>query len=98
MKKYYIYILEGRNHWYYVGHTNDLERRIIEHKTRKGGKYTYIKFKGNLLLRHFEEFNTRKEAEKRELQLKGWSRKKKEALMKRDIDKLEKLAKKKFNN
>lgn len=97
MKKYYTYIVEGSNHWYYVGQTNNIFRRITEHKVGKGGRYTYFKFRGKLLLRYVEEFDTRQEAEDREKQLKGWSRKKKEALMKRNIDKLEKLAKKRFN-
>ncbi len=97
MKKYYTYILEGENHWYYVGQTNDIWRRVTEHKVGKGGGYTRFKFKGSLLLRYVEEFDTRKEAEERGLQLKGWSRKKKEALMKRNINELEGLAKKNFN-
>jgi len=98
MKKYYTYILEGYNHRYYIGYTNDMARRLEEHRTGKGGRYTTKKFKGRLLLRYMEEFNTREKAEKRELQIKGWTRKKKEALIYGSKNDLTELAKKKFIN
>jgi len=95
--KYYTYILEGNNHWYYVGSTNNVDKRLEEHKIGKGGYYTYHKFEGKLLLRYTEIYNTREEAEAREKQLKGWTRKKKEALMAKNKDKLIQASKKIFN-
>lgn len=95
--KYYTYIIQGENHWYYVGSTNDLFRRIQEHQLGKGGYFTHHKFKGKLILRYYEEFNAREEAEAREMQLKGWTRKKKEALMKDNKKQLRYLSKKKTN-
>ena len=49
------------------------------------------------MLRHLEMYESREEAEKREKQLKGWTRKKKEALIRENEDQLKKFAKKNFN-
>ena len=87
----------GENNKLYVGQTNNIIRRLEEHKTGKGGKYSTRKFKGILMLRHLEMYKTREEAEKRENQLKGWTRKKKEALIKENENQLKKFAKKNFN-
>lgn len=50
------------------------------------------------MLRHLEIYETREEAEKREKQLKEWTRKKKEALIMENEDQLKRFSKKNFNN
>ena len=62
----------------------------------KGGYYTHHKFGGKLLIKCIEIYNTREEAEAREKQLKGWPRKKKEALIVGSNNQLIKLSKKNF--
>ena len=63
---FYIYILysESANR-YYIGHTNDPERRLIEHNTSDGIKFT-TKFRPWILLLSFEVSNVRGDAIKME--------------------------------
>lgn len=77
---WFVYILVCSDRSYYVGITPDLKRRINEHKNGKGGTWTSAR--RPVTLKYSERLKTRREAEQRELQLKGWSRKKKEALIK----------------
>ncbi len=73
MNYYYVYILASkRNGTLYIGVTNNLERRIAEHKagTLKGFTQQY----GVSALVHFEYFNDINEAIRREKQLKKWNR------------------------
>ncbi|MBP8791991.1 MAG: GIY-YIG nuclease family protein [Lutibacter sp.] len=92
MKFYFVYILKCADDSYYVGITNDVERRLIEHNSNKKiHSYTFTK-RPNLLV-WFEQFTTPDEAICREKQLKGWSRKKKEALINENWDNLIELSK-----
>lgn len=75
-----VYILECSDKSYYVGITPNLKRRINEHQIGKGG--TWTKARRPVKLKYAEKLKTRKTAEQREIQLKSWSRKKKEALIK----------------
>ncbi len=88
-----IYILLCANNKFYVGCTSDLERRLQEHQSGRGADFT----KGHLPfeLVYTEEYSTLEEAYKRERQLHGWSRAKKEALMRGDIEALKQLSKSK---
>jgi putative endonuclease len=87
-----VYILECSDGSYYTGVTNDLERRLWEHSTGFDIKcYTYSK--RPVKLRYYETTHDIKQAILREKQLKGWSRKKKEALFKEDWQELIKLSK-----
>ena len=70
--------------------TENLEKRVFEHKN--GYSPTTKKF-SNIELVYSEKYGTYREAEKRELQLKGWSIAKKKALITRDKDLLIKLSK-----
>ncbi|OAQ42170.1 excinuclease ABC subunit C [Pedobacter psychrophilus] len=80
MKSYYVYLLTNKNNTViYTGFTNDLKRRIWEHKFDKGSKFT-TKYNCNKLI-YYEEFNTPYDGIAREKQLKGGSRAKKEALI-----------------
>ena len=74
MKEYYVYILANkRNGTIYIGMTNDLERRIKEHKLKEVKGFTE---KYNLdKLVYFETFSNNSDAFIRERQLKKWNRK-----------------------
>lgn len=88
---YSVYIVECSDGSYYVGVTNDLERRLWEHNTGFNiGCYTYSR--RPIKLKCYETTHDIKQAILREKQLKGWSRKKKEALFKEDWNELIKLS------
>lgn len=79
--QYFVYILCTRNFkLLYVGVTNDLSRRLLEHISGKYDGYTR-RYQVHYLL-YFEEFKYIDKAIKREKELKGWIRKKKLALIK----------------
>jgi putative endonuclease len=76
---YFVYILECKNKSLYTGITSDLDRRMKEHFSGKGCKYTAA-FKAKKL-RYAEKHKTRSNASKREARIKGWTRKQKLALI-----------------
>ncbi|MDO8728395.1 MAG: GIY-YIG nuclease family protein [bacterium] len=76
---HFVYILECADKSLYVGCTNNLERRLKQHNNSKWGAH-YTKIRRPVVLRYKEEFNTLREARKRELEIKGWRREKKFAL------------------
>jgi putative endonuclease len=79
-KIYYVYILTNwNNRVMYIGMTNDLERRIYEHKNKLIDGFTK-KYNVNKLV-YFEETNDVKVAIDREKQIKGWLRTKKDNLV-----------------
>lgn len=82
---FYVYILRSSSNQLYIGQTNNLEKREKQqiNKTTKSAKY--IRDGDTFSLVYFEEYLTRQEAMKREKQLKGWTRAKKEALISGDI-------------
>lgn len=87
---YYVYILKCQNGRYYIGHTNNLNHRLHQHQTNNhGSKHTKDFIFSNFL--YHETFSNRATAMKREKQIKGWSRKKKEALMQQDYTGLKRL-------
>jgi putative endonuclease len=77
MKKiYYVYLLASRkNGTLYTGVSNDLYRRIYQHKNKEVKGFTQ-KYTVNILV-HFEETDDIAVAIAREKQIKGWLRKKK---------------------
>lgn len=91
--KGYTYILKVSNGQYYVGSTTNLERRLAEHQRGEGAKFTKAYLPVELV--YCEEFPQIGEAFKREKQLQKWSRAKKEALIKGDIEALLLLSKSK---
>lgn len=94
MHKYYVYILECGDRSFYIGMTNNLERRLIEHDTAQDpSAYTYSRQPTKLVW--CENFQSPMAAITVEKQLKGWSRKKKEALIAGRFDLLPELAKSK---
>lgn len=90
MAKGFMYILECADNSYYTGSTNDLERRLWEHQNYFGANYTKKRLPIKLV--YFEEYERIDEAFYREKQVQGWSRKKKEALIKGLSDDLKKFA------
>lgn len=87
----YTYILLCSNGEYYVGSTEDLDKRLQEHQSGRGCDFTKAHLPVKLV--YTEEYPTIEEAYKRERQLHGWSKAKKEALICGDIDKLKQLSK-----
>lgn len=83
MTFYYVYILEtiGKNNKkrFYTGYTNNLKRRLEEHKNGRGAKFCRGK---KIELKYFETYTERKEAMRRELEIKTFSRKEKFVLIK----------------
>jgi len=90
----WMYILECADGSYYVGSTNDLERRLIEHQEGRGARYTTRRLPVKLV--YSEEYNHVAEAFEREKQVQNWSRAKREALINNNREILPELAKKKF--
>ena len=87
---FWVYILRCADGSYYTGHTDSLEKRIAEHSS--GAVPGYTTSRRPLRLAFACDFETREEALGAELQIKGWSRAKKEALMSDDWSKLSELA------
>lgn len=74
-----VYILECSDSTYYVGCTNNLQKRLQEHNhQKKGARYT--KIRRPVVLKHHEEFTTLSQARKREAEIKRWKRSEKEKL------------------
>jgi putative endonuclease len=88
--KGYMYILLCSNGQYYTGSTNDLERRMVQHNNGEGANFTRKHLPVKLV--YFEEFDRIDDAFYREKQVQGWSRKKKEALINGEFNKLHSLS------
>jgi predicted GIY-YIG superfamily endonuclease len=86
-----VYLLRCSNGSYYVGHTDDIARRLEEHNSGKGAEHTR-KYRPVRLL-YTESFEDEQDAIRRELQIKHWSHAKKAALAAGDVQALKKLAK-----
>jgi predicted GIY-YIG superfamily endonuclease len=87
---FYVYILRCRDNTYYCGHTDNMDIRMDQHAQGQIG-YTAKRKPVELLWQ--TEFASRDEALAVELQLKGWSRAKKEALMRNDWKTIQQRAK-----
>ncbi|EQD73084.1 Excinuclease ABC C subunit domain protein [mine drainage metagenome] len=86
-----LYILECADGSLYIGHTDDLNRRLEQHGQGQGGAYTAARRPVKLV--HAEAFETRYEALTMERKLKGWRRAKKLAYMAGDWGAVGALAK-----
>jgi len=80
-KSYFVYILRTSSNTLYVGQTNNFEKRIHDHRDKKGKGSKYIRSFDTFELVHKEEFESRTEAMKRENQLKKMTKKEKEKLL-----------------
>ena len=74
-----VYILRTSSNTLYIGQTNNLQKRVLEHQRKTAKSAKYIRYFDKINLVYSERFDTRQEAMKREWQLKKWSRAKKEA-------------------
>jgi putative endonuclease len=88
---WYVYILKCQNDAFYTGMTDNLTRRLDEHISGKGGHYT--KYNRPQRIIYHEIFSNQSEAEKREQQLKHWSKAKKLALIQGNQSELIRLSK-----
>ena len=91
MKRYYVYILKCSDNSYYTGITNNIDRRLNEHNFGLN-KDCYTFNKRPLDLVFWTEFNDVNQAIAFEKQVKGWSRKKKEAIINDKWEDLKKLS------
>jgi putative endonuclease len=91
MKNMYVYILECADDSFYTGVTNDVGRRFIEH-IRGLHETSYTFNRRPLKLVYCKQFDSPMKAINYEKQLKRWSRAKKMALIRNDIDLLHELA------
>ena len=89
--EFYVYILECSDGSYYTGHTDNLESRLHQHHLAYFSQ-CYTASRLPVLLVYKQGFATREEALSSERQIKGWRRKKKQALIKEDWERLKKLA------
>lgn len=78
-KSYWVYILASRTRVLYVGVTNDLARRVAQHRAGEGSAFTKRYCVHRLV--HAEEYPDVRDAIRREKELKGWRRDRKLALV-----------------
>lgn len=91
MSQSFVYIMSNKRlTTLYIGVTNNLERRVFEHKMREGSKFT-TKYKLNRLV-YYEEFEDITDAIAREKQLKNWHKEWKWNLIKSDNPELKDLS------
>lgn len=93
MQKFYVYILKCSDGSYYTGQTSNIENRLAQHQNGLLDCYTFSRRPVTLVFS--EEFLSRSDAFKWERQIKGWTRKKKEALIAKNWNLLSALSKKK---
>ncbi len=87
----YVYILECSDHSFYTGVTNDIGRRVEEHQSGENKEaYTYSRRPVKLVYSEF--FIDPTDAINFEKQIKGWTRKKKIALINGDFKELVRLS------
>jgi putative endonuclease len=80
MNKWSVYIVQCSDGSYYCGISKDVTQRVATHNSGRGAKYT--KSRRPVVLRYVEEVGSVGQALKREREVKGYSRKKKESLFK----------------
>ncbi|MBI3715612.1 MAG: GIY-YIG nuclease family protein [Betaproteobacteria bacterium] len=87
---FWVYILKCKDNSYYTGHTDNLEARVSMHSAGSIDGYTATRLPVSLVFS--EQFVTRLEALEMERRIKGWSRKKKEAMIHGDWKEVSRLA------
>jgi putative endonuclease len=89
-----VYIVECKDWSYYAGVTNDIETRMWQHNTGQD-EHSYTYTRRPVELKYVEVFYDIDQAIAREKQIKGWSRKKKQALINENFEKLKELSRSK---
>jgi len=82
---YFVYILRTSSNTLYIGQTNNLKRRLQEHRSKNSKSAKYTRYFKSLKLVYSEKFKTRNEAMRREAQLKKLTKAKKEELIKHEV-------------
>jgi putative endonuclease len=88
-----VYILRCADGAYYVGSATDVPARVAAHNAGRGPRFTARR--RPVTLAHTECFDTMHRAREREMQIKRWTRAKKEALIKGDLARLHQLSRRK---
>ena len=88
---FHCYMLRCADDSYYVGHTDNPELRLSQHQSGAFTGYTYKRRPVDMIWN--EAFQTRDDAKMAEKQIKGWSRAKREALVRGDWQTISELAK-----
>ena len=94
--KWTVYILKCSDGSYYIGHTEDMRKRISLHNSGRGAAYTAARHP--VVLAYHESAVDKQAAVKREKQIKRWSRAKKEALIRGNIELLKNLSRSRSAN
>jgi predicted GIY-YIG superfamily endonuclease len=85
----FVYILRCADGTFYVGHTDDLELRLIAHNEGRGA--THTRSRRPVVMAYSELHASLLSAVQRERQIKRWTRAKKEALIAGDLHRLKAL-------
>lgn len=88
---FYIYILRSTSNQLYIGQTSNLQNREKQQLAKSSKAAKFIKDGKEFKLVFHEKYQTRLEAMRREKQLKGWTRVKKEALIAGNLNLLKNL-------
>ncbi|MBU4016061.1 GIY-YIG nuclease family protein [Patescibacteria group bacterium] len=83
---YFVYILRTSSNTLYIGQTNNLEKRLKEHKERSSRSAKYMKYFSSANLVYSEKYPTRSEAMKRECELKKLTKAQKEVLISGSVE------------
>lgn len=78
---YYVYILRTDRNTLYTGQTNDIEKRLMEHRTKTIRSAKYIRSFESFDLVYCESHPTRNSAMRREREIKSWTKKRKEEMI-----------------
>ncbi|MBT4210014.1 MAG: GIY-YIG nuclease family protein [Candidatus Komeilibacteria bacterium] len=82
VKKYHFYLARCSDNSLYAGYCADLKQRENKHNSGDGAKYTRQRRPVKIV--YSEEFDSISKAMKREAQIKGWKKEKKEELAKKN--------------
>jgi len=93
MGQFAVYILRCADGTYYVGSTSDVAARVATHNAGRGPRFTACRLPVTLV--YAESFDTMDQARSREIQIKRWSRQKKEAVITADLRQLHEASRRK---
>src|SRR5688500_6698126 len=93
---FFVYILKCCDDSYYVGFADDVEARLVVHNSGRGASWTARRLP--VVLAYCERVESLEAAIRRERQIKGWSRAKKEALINGDLAHLKLFARRRTQN